>query len=93
MVHVLMMAWSLWIALPLVVWLSQLDIREDTHKGTLKHGNGLRILRKGTCSALDQPHINQPNKLQFHGATFPLSYVTPACFPAMDGPCLGMDLP
>lgn len=47
--------------------------------------------RKGTCSALDQPHINQPNEQQFHDTTFSFSYVTPACFPAEDGAVPGVN--
>ena len=91
MAHVLNTTQSLWIASPLLVWLSQLDISKVIHKGTLKHENELRISQKGTCSALDQPHINQHNEQQFHETTFPFSNVTPACFTAEDGHCLGMN--
>lgn len=92
------MTQSLRVASPLLVWLLQLDIREVIHKGTLKYENELRIPQKGTCSALDQPHINQPNEQQFCDTTFSFSYVTAACFPAEDGPvpgtnqaCLGQE--
>lgn len=87
MAHVLKMTQSFWAASPPLLWLSQLDMGEVIHKGTLKHENELRIPQKSTCSARASHESAQSTAVPWYYFFFSLCDTRP--FPCRGRTCSG----